>query len=147
MNDILRRLGRRVRHLRIQAGWTQEELSERAELHPTYLGGIERGERNASFKNLAKLASALQVPLDSLVDFGDEQSDRTAEALKDLIVEGNPRMEMFVAAFCNNCRYLDSFLSLNENRCHLTFFSIACKNCDMLRKFKQFLGPCTKQKS
>jgi transcriptional regulator with XRE-family HTH domain len=137
--DVLNRLGSRIRELRIRADLTQEQLAERAELHPTYLGGIERGERNLSLRNLDKVAAALQVPLKSLVEFGDEECHRTSQRLKDLIVGSNPRMEMFFAAFCCNCRYLSSFLILKDNRCHLTFFSIACKNCNPLRKFKQFI--------
>ena len=139
MNDMLSRLGRRIRHLRIQAGLTQEELGERADLHPTYLGGIERGERNLSFRNLIKLAEAFQIPLKSLVEFGDERTNRETQGIKDLIVGENPRMETFFAAFCGNCRYLRSFLGLKENRCHLTFFSIVCTNCTPLRTFKQFI--------
>ena len=144
--DVLNRLGSRIRELRIKADFTQEQLAERADLHPTYLGGIERGERNLSLRNLDKLATALQVPLKTLVDFGDEEFHRTSPRLKDLIVGNNPRMEMFYAAFCTNCRYLNSFLILKENRCHLTFFSIACKNCNPLRKFKQFIHLSPKNK-
>jgi len=144
--DVLNRLGSRIRELRIRADLTQEQLAERADLHPTYLGGIERGERNLSLKNLDKLAAALQVPLKTLVDFGDEGFHRTSQRLKDLIVGNNPRMETFFAAFCSNCRYLSSFLILKENRCHLTFFSIACKNCNPLRKFKQFINLSPKAK-
>ena len=139
MKDMLDRLGQRIRELRLKAGLTQEQLAERADLHPTYLGGVERGERNLSLKNLDKLARALEVPLKSVVDFEDEDIHRTSQCLKDLIVGSNPRMEMFYAAFCGNCRYLNSFLDLKENRSHLTFFSIACKNCNPLRKFKQFI--------
>jgi len=82
--DVLNRLGSRIRELRIRADLTQEQLAERADLHPTYLGGIERGERNLSLKNLAKLAAALQVSLKTLVDFGDEEFHRTSHRLKDL---------------------------------------------------------------
>ena len=137
--DVLHRLGSRIRELRIKADLTQEQLAERADLHPTYLGGIERGERNLSLRNLAKLAAAFQVPLKTLVEFGEEEFHLTSQRLKALIVGNNPRMEMFFAAFCCNCRYLSSFLILRDNRCHLTVFSIACKNCNPLRKFKQYI--------
>lgn len=58
--------GRRVRHLRTKKGWSQEELADAAELHRTYIGGIERGERNVSLRNISKIASSLDVSLKEL---------------------------------------------------------------------------------
>ena len=49
------------------AGMSQEELGERAELHRTYIGGIERGERNVSLLNMERIANALKVKLSVLV--------------------------------------------------------------------------------
>jgi transcriptional regulator with XRE-family HTH domain len=54
-------LGLAIRELRRGAGISQEVLAERARLHRTYVGGIERGERNVSFGNLLRLADALGV--------------------------------------------------------------------------------------
>lgn len=54
-------LGRAIRELRRSAGISQEGLADRALLHRTYVGGIERGERNVSFGNLLRLANALGV--------------------------------------------------------------------------------------
>ncbi len=54
------RVGKTVRQLRLAKGWTQEELAERAGLHPTYVGGIERGERNVGLDNLVGIARALR---------------------------------------------------------------------------------------
>ena len=56
------RLGQAVRRLRLQNNWTQEILAEKAGLHPTYLGGIERGTRNVGLDNILRLARALGVP-------------------------------------------------------------------------------------
>lgn len=53
--------GRRVRELRLARRLTQEQLAQLAVLHPTYVSGIERGERNLGFDNLIKLAKALAV--------------------------------------------------------------------------------------
>lgn len=55
------RFGERVRNLRLELGLTQEALAARAGLHSTYVGGIERGERNVGFDNIVKLARALGV--------------------------------------------------------------------------------------
>jgi len=48
-----------VRQKRRALGWTQEKLAEEADLHWTYVGGIERGERNVSLLNIVRLARAL----------------------------------------------------------------------------------------
>lgn len=60
------RFGGQIRTLRLSIGWTQEELATKAGLHPTYVGGIERGERNVGLDNILKLARALQVPTSML---------------------------------------------------------------------------------
>lgn len=54
-------LGRAIREFRLSADISQEDLADRAGLHRTYVGGIERGERNVSFGNLIKLTRALDV--------------------------------------------------------------------------------------
>lgn len=56
-----KRFGARVRELRLQRGWSQEELAQRANRHWTYIGGIERGERNVTLQVIADLARALGV--------------------------------------------------------------------------------------
>ena len=66
--------GNRLRALRLARGITQEVLAERADLHPTYIGGVERGERNLGLLNLFKLTAALGVrPSDILMDFDEEE--------------------------------------------------------------------------
>ena len=65
--DICKRFGARVRALRVVRSLSQEELAQNAGLHRTYVGGIERGERNISLVNIEKLAAALGVSLDSLL--------------------------------------------------------------------------------
>ncbi len=69
MKDIQKRFGKRVRELRQEKGLSQEELAFRAKVHRTYLGGIERGERNPALKNIAAIAGALEVSLGQLFSF------------------------------------------------------------------------------
>ena len=65
-DDVLHRLGARIRELRVQAGISQEALGLRSGLHRTYVGAIERGERNPSVLSLKKITDALQVTLGEL---------------------------------------------------------------------------------
>lgn len=53
--------GETIRDIRKQLGISQEGLAERADLHRTYIGGIERGERNVSLENIVAIARALKV--------------------------------------------------------------------------------------
>ncbi|HUT03610.1 MAG TPA: helix-turn-helix transcriptional regulator [bacterium] len=66
MKDPLQALGKRVRKLRATRGISQEELAHRAGLHRTYVGGIERGERNVSLLNILAIARALEVHVTEL---------------------------------------------------------------------------------
>lgn len=60
------RLGDRVRERRIARGWTQDELGQKCELHRTFIGSVERGERNISILNLRVIAGVLRVSLAEL---------------------------------------------------------------------------------
>ena len=60
-HNPLKRFGDRVRTLRERLGLSQEALAAKAGIHRTYVGGVERGERNVSLKNILRLATALGV--------------------------------------------------------------------------------------
>ena len=62
------RLGNRVRLLRAQRQWSQEVLAELAGLHRNYLGHVERGELNVSFRNVYKLATAFEMSISQFLD-------------------------------------------------------------------------------
>jgi transcriptional regulator with XRE-family HTH domain len=63
---LLRTLGLRIRRFREARDWSQEELSFRCGLHRTYVGSVERGERNISVINLQKIAGALGIEIRDL---------------------------------------------------------------------------------
>ena len=65
---FLREFGKRVRRLREAAKWSQEELAERCGLHRTYIGAIERGERNLALLNIQKIARAFSLMFSKLVE-------------------------------------------------------------------------------
>lgn len=65
-NDLIL-LGQSIRNKRLQNGLSQEELAERTHLHRTYIGGIERGERNLSYLNLKKISNALGLSISDLL--------------------------------------------------------------------------------
>ena len=61
------KLGENIRQLRKAKGLSQEALADMAGLHRTYIGGIERGERNVSFANIVRIAEALNVETSRIV--------------------------------------------------------------------------------
>lgn len=61
-------VGENVRKLRLEAGLSQEQLAEHAGLHRTYIGSVERGERNISLINIVKIAKALAVDVSALFE-------------------------------------------------------------------------------
>lgn len=69
MIDIRTQFGKHLKKLREENGWTQEELADKAGMHFTYIGQIERGVRNPSLINLHKLAKALKVTAGELFPF------------------------------------------------------------------------------
>ena len=65
--DILVRFGIRVRELRTEQGYSQEAFADACELDRTYVGGIERGERNLALRNIERIAHALGISLEELM--------------------------------------------------------------------------------
>ncbi len=67
--QILIKFGKRVREERERTGYSQEKLGRLAKLHPTYIGVIERAEKNITLTNMEKIARALGKKVNGLVDF------------------------------------------------------------------------------
>lgn len=66
-------LGRAVRELRARRGFSQEQLGYRAGLHRNYVGAVERGEVNATFRIQIQLAHGLQLPISELIAVYERQ--------------------------------------------------------------------------
>lgn len=64
--NFLRDLGDRLRERRVERGLTQEQLAETCGLHRTFIGSVERGERNISILNLRLIARILRLPMTEL---------------------------------------------------------------------------------
>lgn len=64
---ILKKFGENVKKLRKKKGWSQEDLAKKCGLHRTYIGSIERSERNVSLINIEKIAVALEIKLRDLI--------------------------------------------------------------------------------
>ena len=83
MSDIAKILGKRFRNHRIAKGLSQEKLAELSGCHPTYIGQIERGEKNATIESIEKIAIALNIPLSKLF----EKLDTTDEGARSIPLE------------------------------------------------------------
>ena len=75
-------IGTRIRNLRIQKKLSQEELALAADIHPAYLGRVERGEKCPSIETVYKIAQGLKVSLCELTDFSDESTPIKVQLLK-----------------------------------------------------------------
>lgn len=72
MSELTKQVGLRVRNYRNLAGMTQEGLAERADVHPTYIGQVERGEKNMTLESMHRIAGALNVSMSQLLENLDE---------------------------------------------------------------------------
>lgn len=91
--NVIGRFGASVRNLRFQLGISQEELANRADLHRTYIAGVEGGTRNITLKSIEKLAAALEVSIPELLSQPGQPPRRTtngAKTIEILLVEDNP---------------------------------------------------------
>lgn len=67
-SEILLKFGEKVRELRKEQGLSQEELAFKADLHRTYIGMIERAEKNITLINIEKIANALNIDIKNFFD-------------------------------------------------------------------------------
>ena len=88
------KIGERIRSFRTEQKLSQEELAFLAEIHPAYIGKVERGEKCPTIETLRKIANGLKIPLHKLIDIDSttdaEESDsfyRIKNAMKELSPE------------------------------------------------------------
>ena len=67
-NRALKRLGKRIQKIRRDKGWSQETFALEVELARSYISGVERGQRNLSFKAVARIAHALGVSISEMCE-------------------------------------------------------------------------------
>ncbi len=79
MEMVTRKLARRIKDLRIIKNLSQEKLAEKAGVHPTYIGKIERAEMNPSIVFLDKIAKAFSLSLSEFLTFPDDKHIMNAE--------------------------------------------------------------------
>lgn len=79
MSEIAKSVGQRIRNYRTRQGLSQEKLAEMSGCHPTYIGQVERGEKNATLESIEKIAAALNVSLSKLFEKLGGQDDGTKD--------------------------------------------------------------------
>jgi len=67
MSNILVQLGKKVKQIRLKKHLSQGGLAKILGVHPTYISGVERGQRNMTLKNIEKLAKALKISAHDLL--------------------------------------------------------------------------------
>ena len=106
MDNVRVLVGERIRNLRKERGWSQEELGEKADLHHTYVGAIERGEKNASIDTLEKIAVAFNIEILDLFALaqGRMDVDRLRAHVIEEIRELSPGTLKLIAALIETTR-------------------------------------------
>lgn len=79
MSDLLKQIGGKIREVRIKKGLTQEDLADKSGLHSTYIGGVERGERNLTVLSLEKIAKGLDLDIRDFLERRKEKRYPTAQ--------------------------------------------------------------------
>ena len=81
--DILLKVAHKIRRLRGLRGMSQEKLAEKSDLHPTFIGKIERAEINPTIVSLEKIARAFKIPISELLTFPEDRKiyDENIETL------------------------------------------------------------------
>ena len=79
LSEIAKIVGQRIRNYRTQLGYSQEKLAELSGCHPTYIGQLERGEKNATLESIEKISNALGVTLSKLFEMIGGTEDKATD--------------------------------------------------------------------
>ena len=94
MSRISIETGKRIRNYRIQQHMSQEVLAEKCGLHPTYIGQLERGEKNATLESIEKIAGGLSISLSRLFEnIGSENDSQNIPLEAYRILQERPENE------------------------------------------------------
>lgn len=93
MSKLTEIIGQRLRLRRQELGYSQELTAEKAGLHPTYIGQVERGEKNATIESLEKICIALNLPMEDLFFkiILTDTTHKTAQKCYELIINQPPK--------------------------------------------------------
>lgn len=97
MSKMLKAVGAQIRSLRKARKLSQEQLAERADLHYTMIGSVERGERNITLENLSKIAKGLGVPMRELFPPDGKQAASAKELIALLAVVDQNTSELILS--------------------------------------------------
>lgn len=86
MYTISNTLGKRIRHLRKQAGMSQEQLALTAEMAPSFVGEIERGAKKPSIESIEKLSNALEISVSELFNYNVETCETNISCFEDKLL-------------------------------------------------------------
>lgn len=109
MHNLAKIIGQRIRSYRIQKGLSQEKLAELCGCHPTYVGQLERGEKNATLESVEKIAAALNVSLSKLFenieDIGVSERNIPLECYEFLLTKSKEEQEQILKILIEMDKY------------------------------------------
>ena len=109
MSDIAEAVGKRIYAIRTSKHMSRKDLAKRSGLHLTYIGQLERGERNATIATLESVSYALNVPIERFVEYitpGMASQETAANECYNLILEQTPRTQKRLLAILQNMAQL-----------------------------------------
>ncbi|RCW43774.1 MULTISPECIES: helix-turn-helix domain-containing protein [unclassified Halanaerobium] len=113
-----KKLGERIKKMRYNLNLTQEKLGEKADLHYTYIGQVERGEKIPSFKALQKIADALNIGIEFLVRENENLTVTESIKIKDineLLVNRNERELELIYDFLQDLIDILDYAKIEKN--------------------------------